>query len=79
MECAKELQLPTMEWEGKTLIKRMAMVVEDGRILKVFYPVFPPDRSAGEVVEWLRSEYKGREKLASKEEEGMLRNLQKKG
>ncbi|CAK1356731.1 hypothetical protein CB0940_12050 [Cercospora beticola] len=79
LECVKELKLPTMEWEGKTLIKRMAMVVEDGRILKVFYPVFPPDRSAGEVVEWLRSEYKGRKKLASQEEEGMLRNLQKRG
>jgi peroxiredoxin (alkyl hydroperoxide reductase subunit C) len=38
-----------------TLIKRMVLVVDDGVITKVFYPVFPPDKSAAEVVAWLRA------------------------
>ena len=36
-----------------TLIKRLALVIDDGRIAKVFYPVFPPDRNAGDVLAWL--------------------------
>jgi peroxiredoxin len=47
------LRLPTMQVAGLTLIRRLAMVVDDGRIGKVFYPVFPPDRNAGEVLAWL--------------------------
>jgi peroxiredoxin len=47
------LRLPTMEAAGMTLIKRLAMVIDDGRIGKVFYPVFPPDRNAGDVLAWL--------------------------
>ena len=35
------------------LIKRMAWVIDDGVITHVFYPVFPPDKSAEEVVRWL--------------------------
>ena len=38
-----------------TLIRRMAWVIDDGVITKVFYPVFPPDKSAEEVVAWLQS------------------------
>ena len=37
-----------------TLLKRMALVIDDGTIAKVFYPVFPPDKNAAEVVAWLR-------------------------
>jgi peroxiredoxin len=37
-----------------TLLKRMALVLDDGVIANVFYPVFPPDRNAAEVVAWLR-------------------------
>jgi peroxiredoxin len=48
------LNLPTMEVGGMTLIKRLAMVVDDARIAKVFYPVFPPDRNAGDVLAWLQ-------------------------
>ena len=48
------LQLPTMQVAGLTLIKRLALVVDDGRIARVFYPVFPPDRNAGDVLDWLR-------------------------
>ena len=50
---AKALDLPVMEVGGMTLIKRLAMIIDDGRIAKVFYPVFPPDRNAGDVLAWL--------------------------
>src|SRR5215470_16385982 len=48
------LRLPTMDVAGLTLIKRLALVVDDGRITHVFYPVFPPDRNAGDVLAWLK-------------------------
>jgi peroxiredoxin len=50
---ARALRLPTFEVEGMTLIKRLTLVICDAHIEKVFYPVFPPDRHAAEVVEWL--------------------------
>ena len=49
------LWLPTFVTSGMTLLKRMAMVIDDGKITKVFYPVFPPDKNAEEVVAWLRN------------------------
>ena len=49
------LQLPTMEVADLTLIKRLALIVDDGRIAHVFYPVFPPDRNAGDVLAWLKA------------------------
>ncbi len=48
------LRLPTFEVEGMTLLKRLTLIAVNGRIEKVFYPVFPPDRNASEVLEWLR-------------------------
>lgn len=52
---AEALRLPTFEAGGMTLYKRLALVAETGKITKVFYPVFPPDRNAAEVLTWLRS------------------------
>ena len=49
----KALRLPTMQVSGTTLMKRLAMVIDDARISRVFYPVFPPDRNAGDVLAWL--------------------------
>jgi len=49
------LRLPTFEFEGQTLYKRLTLVFEGGRVVKAFYPVFPPDRHAEEVVAWLGS------------------------
>jgi peroxiredoxin len=49
------LRLPTFEIAGVTLYKRLAIVAVGGWIAKVFYPVFPPDRNAGDVVDWLRA------------------------
>jgi peroxiredoxin len=48
------LNLPTFAVAGMTLLKRMVLVIDDGAMTKVFYPVFPPDKSAEEVVGWLR-------------------------
>jgi peroxiredoxin len=53
LEFAGALDLPTFETEGMTLIKRVTLVVEDGEIREVFYPVFPPGRNAEKVVGWL--------------------------
>jgi len=52
---AQALKLPTFVTSGMTLLKRMALVIDDGVITKVFYPVFPPDKNAAEVVAWLRA------------------------
>jgi peroxiredoxin len=50
---ARALGLPAFEVEGMILIKRLTLVVNEGRIDKVFYPVFPPDENAKEVAAWL--------------------------
>jgi peroxiredoxin len=52
---AQAIKLPTFTVAGMTLHKRMALVIENGVIAKVFYPVFPPDKNAEEVVAWLRT------------------------
>ncbi|HEY6961693.1 MAG TPA: peroxiredoxin [Gaiellaceae bacterium] len=49
------LRLPTFDVAGHTLYKRLALVARGGRIAKVFYPVFPPDRNAADVIAWLRA------------------------
>ncbi|MFO1108431.1 MAG: peroxiredoxin [Bradyrhizobium sp.] len=54
LKLTEALQLPTMEVAELTLIKRLALIVDDGRITHVFYPVFPPDRNAGDVLAWLK-------------------------
>ena len=51
----RALRLPTMEVAGQILLKRFALVLDDGRITKVFYPVFPPDRNAADVLAWLQA------------------------
>ena len=55
LKLAEALKLPTMEVAGLTLIKRLALIVDGGRITHVFYPVFPPDRNAGDVLAWLKA------------------------
>lgn len=50
---ATAIRLPTFEAAGQTLLKRLTLVIDDGRVTKVFYPVFPPDRSAEVVLDWL--------------------------
>jgi peroxiredoxin len=54
LRVADALRLPTFEFDGRRLYKRLTLVAEQGRIVKVFYPVFPPDENASEVAVWLR-------------------------
>jgi peroxiredoxin len=53
LRLAATLRLPTFEVEGMTLYRRLTFVAEAGEIVKVFYPVFPPDRNAADVLAWL--------------------------
>jgi peroxiredoxin len=46
LELTRALSLPTFEVEGMTLIRRLTLIVAEGRIADVVYPVFPPDRGA---------------------------------
>lgn len=54
LELTRALSLPTMEVAGQTLLKRIAWIARDGVIERVFYPVFPPDKNAAEVLAALR-------------------------
>lgn len=49
----RALDLPTFEVDGMVLLKRVTLIVRDGAIEHVFYPVFPPDQNAAEVIAWL--------------------------
>ena len=55
LEMTRALKLPTMAVAGLTLIKRMALIVDDAHITHVFYPVFPPDQNAADVLKWLKA------------------------
>ena len=55
LELGEALGLPTFEFAGATLYKRLTLVLEAGRVTHLFYPVVPPDRNAAEVVAWLRA------------------------
>ena len=52
---ASRMRLPMFETAGMTLLKRLTLVIEDGVVRHVFYPVFPPDQSAAAVIAWLSS------------------------
>jgi len=52
---AEALRLPTFEVAGMTLIKRLTLILRDSRIEHVMYPVFPSDRNAQDVIDWLRA------------------------
>ncbi len=54
MAFARGLKLPTFTVDGMTLLKRLTIVARSGRIEHVFYPVFPPDKHAEEVIAWLK-------------------------
>lgn len=52
---AQSLTLPTFEYHGLRLIKRLTLIVKAGKICKVFYPIFPPNENATQVLDWLKS------------------------
>lgn len=55
LEMVRGLNLPVMQVAGETMIKRLALIIDSGIISHVFYPVFPPDRNAGDVLAWLKA------------------------
>lgn len=55
LELTTAMRLPTFQFEGETLLKRLTLIVLEGQVEHVFYPVFPPDRHAEEVVRYLRA------------------------
>lgn len=55
LRLAAALGLPTFEIAGMRLYRRITLVARAGRIVHAFYPVFPPDRNAADVVAWLRA------------------------
>ena len=54
LELQRSLALPTFDWQGKTLIRRLTLAIDKGRVVKVWYPVFPPDKAVVDVLEWLK-------------------------
>lgn len=55
LQLTRALGLPTFEAAGETLLKRLTLVLSGGLVEHVFYPVFPPDRHATEVLAWLQA------------------------
>jgi peroxiredoxin len=53
LKLTQAMRLPIFETAGMTLLKRFTLVIDDGTVTHVFYPVFPPDRNAADVIEWL--------------------------
>ncbi|WP_233284849.1 peroxiredoxin [Agrobacterium tumefaciens] len=58
LSLANALNLPTFEVGGLTLLKRLTMIIEDGRIKHIFYPVHSPDTNADAVIAWLKANYR---------------------
>lgn len=57
-ELIEALNLPTFYFKDfGRLVKRLTLIIENGKIIKKFYPVFPPDKNASDVIEWLRKKY----------------------
>lgn len=55
LEFLQGLKLPYFEYKGKKLIKRLSVAIEDGKIVKHWYPIFPPDSNVHEVLDWLKA------------------------
>jgi peroxiredoxin len=49
------LRLPSFEAAGMRLLKRLTLMIRDGRVMQAIYPVFPPDQSAAQALDWLRA------------------------
>jgi peroxiredoxin len=54
LEFQRALNLPTFGWEGRNLIRRLTLAIEDGKVVKWWYPIFPPDSNVFHVLEWLK-------------------------
>jgi len=56
LEFQKRLNVPTFNVENKMVYKRLTLVIKNSKIIKVFYPVFPPDKHVFEILQWLENE-----------------------
>ncbi len=56
LEFQETLSIPTFQFEGKMMYKRLTLIVLESRIVKVFYPIFPPDKHIFEILEWLEKD-----------------------
>ena len=52
----EKLNIPTFQVENKTMYKRLTLILNESKIIKVFYPVFPPDKHVFEILEWLKND-----------------------
>ncbi|TMB51587.1 MAG: peroxiredoxin [Chloroflexi bacterium] len=59
LQLTDAMRLPVFEAAGMTLLRRCTLVIDDGVVTHVFYPVFPPARSAAEVIAWLHESRSG--------------------
>ena len=51
----KTLNLPTFNVGKLTLYKRLTLIINNNKIVKIFYPVFPPDKNIDDVIDWLKN------------------------
>jgi peroxiredoxin len=56
LEFQQALRLPTFEWEGKKVLKRSMIALRNGKVIKWWYPVFPPDKGVDDVIAWLKTQ-----------------------
>ena len=55
LQYKNQLRLPTLTVDGMELYKRLTLIANSGSIKKVFFPVFPPDQNAANVLDWLKN------------------------
>ncbi len=58
LEFQEKLNIPTFQFEGRMMYKRLTLIMSESRIIKVFYPIFPPDKHIFEILEWLEKNSK---------------------
>jgi len=51
----EQLNIPTFQVGNDTMYKRLTLIVKDSKIVKAFYPIFPPDKHIFEIIEWLKN------------------------
>jgi len=56
LEFKEKLNIPTFAYDGKIFYKRVTIIVKDSKIIKVFYPIFPPDKHIFEILKWLKTQ-----------------------
>jgi peroxiredoxin len=52
----QKLGIPIFQFENKTMYKRLTLILKKSKIIKVFYPIFPPDKHIFEILKWLKSD-----------------------